>query len=473
MNPPLSTLLGTFAVFTQLAPAQDFETLRASAAAEAVPKLAALAEWCQTVKLYRECVRTYEAILRLDPKHSKARQVLRYSRLRDGSWKQDPGFREPINAEESQLLEYSVRCADIVGPYCEKIFDALQECSETVPPEVRELTLRNLLALEPKNQRTRLAWLQCRRSKAVNAEDAPLLIAALKDFEESAKAAVEAVKEPEKTRIYATEEKSGLPFLGAVATDHVRVLTTGDPSEAEDAARRAEAAGPLFHRAFGVPPIFRTDYTVYLLVGAGEKEVFLEKFPGISPAHKKLAEVVSGVWAGASGVADWSPTRDRRVDGAVRQTIAIMMLDAFRIGTKTGWAEEGFGLYLTYLLTRTRLTWIVKPSRYAQQGPTLRQKLAQPNADWFREARGLLEGKDKPAIERVMERDVNAMTDEDLLYGYALAAFLINSRPADTPDFLRALGSGSIPAVAVNDHLGLALPELEKRLIEWLKFVAP
>lgn len=455
------------------AAAQEFAAVRAAAIAETVPKLESLADWAQKSKLFRDSVRTWDLILKLHPEHSKARGILRYSRQLDGSWKQSADFKEPVNTSADHATEFQIKRAGIVDPFCEKIFHALDAHGAGTDTKLREATLKMLLAIDPKNPKYRSAWLATRRGGLIEAADGPLFVAQLKDLEASGKALLDSIPDPKETRKRTVEEKLGIPWMAAVETDHVRILGSMDPAETRDAARKSEAVGILFQRMFSTPPLWPTDFTIYLLGGGGERESFLKNFPGIPPEQRQLAESTEGVWASDSQVVDWSKTRDRRVDGAVRQTLGKLMANSFRIGTKPGWVPEGFGIYLSYQITRTRLTWLVPPSRYANQAGKLRDRLVQPDADWFREARKLWDSPTHPRLPNMMAVDIGSMTDEDLLASYALAACLLSLRAAETPALLRAIGEGLHPQEALQSTLGLGLDELDALFHSWLKSVAP
>ena len=63
---------------------------------------------------------------------------------------------------------------------------------------------------------------------------------------------------------------------------------------------------------------------------------------------------------------------------------------------------------------------------------------------------------------------MNLMRDEDLLFGYVLAAYLLEGWPREAPALLAAIGGGAHPIEAFERSLGYSLPEIEARLRRWL-----
>jgi hypothetical protein len=69
----------------------------------------------------------------------------------------------------------------------------------------------------------------------------------------------------------------------------------------------------------------------------------------------------------------------------------------------------------------------------------------------------------------MLERDVNAMGVEDMLYAYAFAAYLLEGRPEELPQILHRIAGGkSSTAGALKEVLKMDAPAVEERLHRWL-----
>ena len=78
--------------------------------------------------------------------------------------------------------------------------------------------------------------------------------------------------------------------------------------------------------------------------------------------RRGLSSAVGGWLDSPNRLAEWSPSPDRRLDGAARQTLGTLLMDAFGIDGRCGWAWEGVGLYMIHDLVGTRLTWFFDTS---------------------------------------------------------------------------------------------------------------
>lgn len=84
----------------------------------------------------------------------------------------------------------------------------------------------------------------------------------------------------------------------------------------------------------------------------------------------------------------------------------------------------------------------------------------------------LIDGPRKPALAHILHADGADMSDEDMLYAYILAAWLLESRPKIVPELLTRVGSGVQDAAAALQELtGLGLGAIEDRLLRWLRAV--
>ncbi|MAG58188.1 MAG: hypothetical protein CMJ83_18025 [Planctomycetes bacterium] len=481
MRKMLSLLPAILVSLTVSARSQDgFETDWQRESAAMVPALEELAEFARKHKLFRECIRTYDLILIFSPDHEKARRFLRYSRKgKHGPWERRRPFKEPKNLSMDSIDEFKKRRKAIVGPFARSIVQALDTHKDTVDAKQRQEVLRKLIRVDPENPEARAAFGDVKSGDRWLPEDA--VIAALQRVEmrERAESIRDGVDPPRPTVLSDVEAKLGIRFLHTLETSHVRVLSTADGDESSKVVRYCEAAPRLFNLVLKETVRHREKYTVYLLAGGTEKKQFLDRHPDINASNRRFYEPLAGGWVNKfSGVCDWAGKSKTRIDYAVRQTNALCLTDAYGISIRQGWAFEGFGLYLTDLICNTKLTYYVKPSPYGAGRDSLRERLMRQEGDWFKEGLALLKGPKRPDLGRVITLDATAMIDEDMLYAYVLAAWLIETRSTKLRALLRDIARVDPegkplqkPAEVLKKHLGLGLDGLELRIIRWLEAV--
>jgi hypothetical protein len=243
--------------------------------------------------------------------------------------------------------------------------------------------------------------------------------------------------------------------------------------EVETTARGCEAAGDVVRWSFGVETQHEPGYTIYLLTSAAESGPVLDKLPGIDPDYREFLKKVVGAKIPAQPyVVFWDKDVKKRIDGSVRQTVGDFLGRSFGLTLANGWAWEGIGLYLTRELVGTRLSWFIQMDGSAQADP-LKTRLLKPDANWINEAYELLKKPEHPSFAVSLDREVNAMTLQDVLYAYALAAYLIEARPTEGSALLHRIGQGigagsEKTSAAVKPALKLDAGQLERRLTRWL-----
>ncbi len=435
-----------------------------------VPVLWELAGWCKSVKLFRERARLCRGILAMDPTHRGARTVLRY--IRYGSeWRQAKSYRTPRNRAPEEVLEdYRRRLDAAAAPFRARIFRRLERERALLGPDLREAELRKLLLLDPDDAALRTVLGEVRLGERwVLAETAAAAEGGAR-IGESASLALEGVDFPEKVQLTEAEERLQLLWRAARATPRVRVLGTTSRSEVEETTRVTDAVGNFFTEVFGRRQPHRRGYTIYLLEGPQERDLLMGGLGGIDVPTQTLLRQASGGWLGNGyRLGEWDPDPARRLDGAARQTLGTLLMDAYGVDGRHGWAWEGMGLYLVYRLVGTRKTYFIQRGAYARQTQTtLWPKLQSADTDWLREARALLATEVAPDLPILMGRGVDTMRDEDLLAAYALSAYLLEGRPDDVPRILRGIGAGEHPVVVFERVTGYSVPQLEGRLRRWL-----
>jgi hypothetical protein len=459
-----------YAQEAELVPAA-FVTRRAALAAEAVPRLEALAAWCAQHKLYLERHRLYEGLLSIEPDHSDARRGLKYFRRREG-WVQSRGYRVPRNHDDAALVEYRERFQREVGPYRDGVLALLADRDLRVPPAAREAAVRELLTFTPDDVELRRSVGEARGVDGWVLLETASTLRARAELAHFAEACIEGAPRSERAEATRDERGVALPWTTGRETERVRVLGTVNATEIAEAAEVAHAVGDYFERVFRQREAHRPGFRVYLL-RVPEQAVHLRALShGVDPADLDRTFGVGSVggWIAPNAFGQWSPDRERRLDGTARQALGAMLLDAFGVDTSNGWVWEGLGLYLVEHLVGTRKTYFI--DRGAQGASTsvfLWKELQDPRTDWFDTARGLIEAGSAPSLEFLIGRPVDTMRDEDLLFSYVLAAYLFEGRPREVPELLRRLGAGEHPVSVFEGVFGISIPQLEARLLRWLE----
>jgi hypothetical protein len=465
----LFPILPATALAQRQRPPTGFAEARGELDAQLVPVLAGLARECRDVRLYGDGDRLHAQILVLDPEHAEARRALRYHRVGGGRWVQSRGWKPRRNHARRELEPVRQRVAEELEGYRNALFMLIDLHRPELGLAGVELELQRLLALLPEDESVRGAVGEVRVEGEwilVESWTARKHRAALPPL---AKACLAQAPAPEDAAVRPEERQLGIPWNAARRTRAVRVLGTTGVGEAGNTARVTHAVGDFFRNVFAVERRHRDDLTIYLL-DHGHGLALLQRWPRLSEETRRgLAAAVGGWLDSPNRLAEWSPNPDRRLDGAARQTLGTLLMDAFGIDGRCGWAWEGVGLYLIHDLVGTRLTWFFDTSGYRPQTATgLWTRLQDPTVDWFAEARSLLEGENPPRLTYLLGRDINAMREEDVLFAYVLAAYLLEGHPRRTPEILRRIGAGEHPVAVFEEELGHSLPVVEERLRRWL-----
>jgi len=460
---------------------QTFEEAVAGTLGGLVEDLEALAEWCQENKLFLERDRVYEAILVHEPDHAAARKTLKYRRDRSGAWVRSSSYRPPKNrGDDEAMAALAERRAAATNGYVQRVMAVIADFVDQIGTERAEREWRELLVLEPDNEELHALLGEARlgdrwvlRETARSPESRARLGALVARCLEQAPRGYADVPN-------AFEERLGLRWSEVLQSGDTRVLGTGRPEEVRNVLQVGGAAIALFQELFGSDARPYAGHTVCLLARPGEKDVFLDRHPNVGPENRDfLSSLKSAGIPRTAHTAEWAETEVERLDRSTRQTLGLLLNEGFGISTRHGWAWEGIGLYLTYQLTGTRMTYFVRPGKYAEGDPTssaqekLMGRLTSPGADWLHEAREFFGDRPPPRLALLMGRDVNDMSATDLLHAYVFASFLIEGWPDELPRLLEAIGDGASGAEAVGRTFGFELPRLQERVWSWLEESGP
>jgi hypothetical protein len=256
-----------------------------------------------------------------------------------------------------------------------------------------------------------------------------------------------------------------------VAAPGLRVVGTAGEEERVLAAQAVLALERFLQEVFASRYALPPDTTVFLLSDPAHLPAFLEHHPAIPPAARAEYEKLEGGGiAGTSDFAFWTGDTQRRIDGTVRLVLGYWLSGAFEISVSDGWVYEGFGLFLTRSLVRTRMTWLALPASVTdpKQDMALRQKLLDPATNWMDESLRLVLEKRQPPLAELFKKSAIELTTEDVLTSYTLATYLLEARPEVVARLLSRLGTGYSPAQGLQEALGMDLATFERHLARWL-----
>ena len=99
----------------------------------------------------------------------------------------------------------------------------------------------------------------------------------------------------------------------------------------------------------------------------------------------------------------------------------------------------------------------------------LRSKLVDPKTNWMSEALKVLESEQRPGLQFLLGKKVNALTTEEMLLSYVAAAYLLEAEAERTPLLLSRIGAGEAPQKVIEEVLGLDATALDRLILQWLK----
>lgn len=455
------------------ASAQDAVLLQRRAAARSalVERLEDFASWCNANKLYLDRNRAFGIILRFDPEHARAHRGLGHRRTRQ-EWREPA---EPLVVENfagPALSELDAHWERVMGDFDDATLALLESPASVLPRAQREELLADVLSVDPDNPLVHAACGEVEHGSRWVLGETLQAKERRRVLKQLVRASLERVPDPKQLEPTPSERGLGVPWKHVLATRSVRVLCSGELAEAVRAVQVAHAMGSFFRAVFGVEHELPGDYRVYHLADTGQKESFLGNHSAIEPdAREFLGRLVGTGIPGSWDVAQWDEKVTRRLDGTARHTLASHLRLAYGIDVRHGWVWEGFGLFLTRHLIGTRLTWFISPDSkgyLVDESSSLEVKLQASDANWMNLGYRMLREGRAPRLGILLGHDVNAMSPEDLLYSYVLAAYLIEGRTEETPEILRRVGAGEPSATVLEETLDLSLGQLEKRLLRWL-----
>jgi len=464
----------------------DQEADLAALRAEFVEAVGELVAFAQKKKLYLHRDQLHATILVIDPDNAKSRRALGYKRGKDGGWEQGK-YREPSDRGKAGDVEELARLrAATAEEYGLRLTTLLAEASS----ELRREEARTYFVLDDQCASLNLMLGRVRDASG-RWRDPDELQAELREAEvaaalEEAKA-LRANYEPWTVGSPVDAKTTGLEWTVGFKTDRLRVTGTGEEDEIRRAIEAAYFVDELLRRVIPAPPLHTYDpetrltlqrargsthhgrFTVYLLTRRRQIPQLLSAFPNLTAAQKELHEqTTSGYLNEFNSIGVWVPNIDERLDAMVRQFVAAYLRDEFQITARNGWVFEGFGIYLTHLAVGTRMTFFVRPGNYVEDTTVrLDDRLQGQDADWLAELTALDRARQRPKLSFLLGKDVNGMDTRDMLLANALARYLFEVQPEHLQRILQRIGQGEASVIALQEELGVMLPELEETLYAW------
>lgn len=478
MKRSIPTLLLTLAILAGLAAsasAQELIATRDAAVKQLVTDLESLADWCHESKLFKSRDLCYETVLEVAPNDETARARLGYTRRGD-DW-QRGRYHEPGNYDEELEAQFTPKFRELLDRFTSTLLDALEAADPKKEPQARHRCIAEVIAVDPDNLRARRLggedrlngrWVLLETARALKRRD---------ELRDLAKETLDSIPDPKPDTPTGDEQNLGIPFKATLVGQRWRGLATTSESELRRAVRTLDAVAPFWGAVFHTGTATGSrGKTFYLLSNQQQAETALKKHPAYDDARRKRDLALKASWVPGQHVFfQWNDSPQLRLDGATRNAIGIHVMKSFGMTTQQGWAWEGVGLYLDYLLTGSRRTIFVSSGVYTTTENAkkldIERRMKSPGADWMALAREMLDAGVEPDLRTMMLRDVNEMNAEDLIYSHAFVSYLIEGCPDKATHFFVMQGSDRSVADTVRIVFDLAYPDFEKRFERWLREV--
>lgn len=445
-----------------------FREVRAEARIELARALEAHVEWCTAKSMFQARERALQLLLELEPDHAEARKLLGFTREKDGPWKPPAKPRPPKDFDKKLVGEAETRLAAAHGPYVERLVALLEG---GLAGEERALAVADVLKFEPDNEKVHALLGEVHDGERWVLPETLRARARREVLRELVKSAFAGASPAEEVALNERERAFG-PKWKAVAVGPVRVVGSVPLEELRLCAQALQALEHFAQGVFQVKHTLPEGLTVFLFDDPAQKTTFIEKHPAIPLAARAFHLALEG--GGVQGTADfafWTGDAQRRIDGIVRLVLGYWLSGAFELRTDHGWVYEGFGLFLTRALVRSRLTWLAQPSKTlpAAEDMALRQRLLDPESNWMEEAHKVLTSSTPPRLVEMAKKGASELTTEEVLLANALVTYLLEVHPGEVARLLSRVGTGFSQLEALGDATGHAPDELERHLLRWLE----
>jgi hypothetical protein len=449
-----------------LARAESLEDLRRAASAQAAQDLVELAKWCQASKLYRSRDDSYRLALLYDPDHKVARAKLRFTR-RQGAWVQVRPPAASSDRNPKALPEFEQRMRAVGDRYARVVIGELERGWRTAPLATRARAFEEIFRLDPDHARARRAHGEVRIKDRWVLRETPRASKRRVRLAELVRDALRESPPPKREPLTKEEMAFGVLWKDVQQGRDWRLLISAPAPEARRCLQVADASRLLLAGALDVE--FGTVDGMRLLVMPTKADylLVLKNHPATDAQTFKFDSTLSGCWLKDSQTCSmFDGTVERRFEGCARQPVGYHLWGRFGLTGKQGWAWEGMGLYFTYRLTGHRLSYFTRKTRYANQAVGVRGldvKMRDKRTDWFK-----LAGELKPPDWKLLlAKDVNQLSNEELVWSYVLAGFVLEAYSHKAAAILEQLGKGRGSEEVLREKLGLPLELLAERVVRW------
>lgn len=452
---------------------------------QAVERLHGLATWCGKVKLFGARAAVYEGLLRFDPDDATARKRLRYVKGEDGAWVRKARYKPPRNLSKAQP-DFLAKRAELGAWFAGEIEALMEEAEAAGELRLRAAMIAGALGVDPEREAFRdwnhevrggeRGWILRETESARTRRPG---------IRQTAADAVEAVEAPETGSGSKADRIGGVEWAAILEGERVRVLGTIEAAEAEQILRNLEACWPVFRYAVDrAAPTYRPQgryrqagWTAYVFDDVEAGNAFYAAQPGVTERNKAFTEALVGTWIPQRTAAlVKSPVAATRVEATSKQLLGAINNHVLGLGRKRAWAAEGLTLYLNYQIVGTRMIYSVNDvkTEYAEADkpiPEYTKRMLEPGARWLDLGRLLIDSPDKPDIHLMSGKDFNTLTRAEMLYGYCIAAYVVEGWPDKAAAFFQTVSGESgtdIDRVCL-ETFGRDAKAMERRLRRWLE----
>jgi hypothetical protein len=455
-----------------------------------VVALTDLGTWCEKRSLLRERARLGEVVLRYDPEHRPARAWAGYTKNASGRWARPASYREPANITNTRNLpEFEIRRNDVLIAHRDAVLAILDDRAGKPPLAVRERALAALLLVFPEDGKVRLendevrvgaAW-RLRESEAAR-KRRPDLAWALEKEIQALPAAERAEPTPLELKMGASVGR-GAESVVAVTMPGVRAAGTLPRADLEEGARIAALAVAMDPKLTGMPALDGPHGSHEMFAFADrEWAAAIDADEGFSSALKAVLKRTVAQW-GRNTAWIRGPVDDQawaRAAFIERFAGTVFALRRRAYDETAPGLAYGMDVYLTWRTTGTRHHW----SRLAIRGTSAKDgesaKRPVEGEDVLAAAHALLvsPGDDRPSLRLAAGKTPDALTPDEQVLTYAVAAYVIEGPASIRKAFFAPAtwwepGHDEARRRPLDEAMVLAfgrtMEGLEARLVRWIE----
>lgn len=429
-------------------------------------RLKSLLKWSadQGVSGFRH--RLYELLIKVEPNHRSARKSLGYERSRTGEWTRRPDYYPPKDWDIQKLGEAEKRLDDRLATFRDCVLDLLEK-DDGVDARRRNQLIERILEFMPDDELLRKQRGEVRHEgnwvlpETVKSRESRRRIAQLVvKLRSQLEGTIRRVAPAQAGGWHAAYESAGRSVVGTVQAQ-----------EAHDTLLDMEVAAGVARQLLGMKSASEGAVgPTYVMLVRSRQEAL-----GVAAQSKYARAIIDSIQSVNAVVLEGGQKALIYADGPLHRRLAATRytLDAHiheGIGAhERGWLTEGLGQRLTWHLSSEHGISFASLRGTERKRQASGSKLPADPAQWLPSAADVLERDGARALARVLTARLNAMTSDDVLVSYGLAAFLLEARPDLGPEFMKATTGSHDAAALAKKHLGASLDVVTKRLVRWLR----